>query len=110
MKRELLIFAGIASLSGCINITTELQPANPTVRPVIEGHDCTPIIAGIGIGTNRMAAATIGTRATETRTAIDPHRSSTPTSIPITKIHSVAIEEIQFLIFGGRCLLVTGEP
>ena len=35
-------------LSGCINITTELQPSNADVKAVLLGEDCTPIILGMG--------------------------------------------------------------
>ena len=44
-------------VSGCINITTELQPSNADVKAVLLGEDCTPIVLGLGLGTNRIEDA-----------------------------------------------------
>jgi hypothetical protein len=90
-------------ISGCISIRTELQPPNAAVKPVLEGSDCTPIILGIGIGTNTYANALHDGQ---------PHgsyQSLTP-SQTIKSIHSARLDEGAFLMFGSRCLEVTGEP
>ena len=44
-------------LSGCINITTELQPSNADVQGVLMGEDCSPIVLGMGLGTNTIENA-----------------------------------------------------
>ena len=44
-------------LSGCINITTELQPSNTDVQSILLGEDCTPVVLGVGLGTNTIEGA-----------------------------------------------------
>ena len=50
--RVVLICVLTLLLSGCINITTELQPSNTDVQGVLLGEDCTPVVLGVGLGTN----------------------------------------------------------
>ena len=44
-------------LSGCINITTELQPSNTDVQGVLLGEDCTPVFLGVVLGSNTIEVA-----------------------------------------------------
>ena len=51
------VFLFTLLLSGCINITTELQPSNADVKGVLMGEDCTPIVLGMGLGANTIEGA-----------------------------------------------------
>lgn len=107
MWHTMLMVAALFTLPGCINMTTNLQPIDQTVRAVVQGHDCIPIIFGIGIGANTVEQAKIADlhRATESR--LDER---VPVTTPITRVRSVALTDMQFLMFGERCLDVEGEP
>ena len=55
--RFILAFLCTVLLPGCINITTGLKPSNPDVKGVLMGEDCTPIVLGMGLGTNTIEGA-----------------------------------------------------
>jgi len=46
-----------SGLTGCINIDTNLQPTDPSIKPTVRGEDCTAIILGLGFGTNTVEQA-----------------------------------------------------
>jgi hypothetical protein len=96
-------------VSGCINITNELQPTNADVKDVLMGEDCTPIILGLGLGTNRIEAALQDGRpygdVEEFRSRINLNRRTT-----ITRIRTIQLTEFYVLLVGSRCVQVLGEP
>jgi hypothetical protein len=96
-------------LSGCINITNELQPSNTDVQAALMGEDCTPIVLGIGIGTNTVGKAQKDGRpyedVEEFRGRINVNRTTT-----ITRIRTVQLTEFYALLIGSRCIQVIGEP
>ena len=96
-------------LTGCINITNELQPTNDDVKDVLMGEDCTPIILGLGLGTNRIESALKDGRpygdTGEFRSRINLNRRTT-----ITRIRTILLTEFYVLLVGSRCVQVLGEP
>ena len=96
-------------LSGCINITNELQPSNPDVQGVLMGEDCTPIVLGFGLGTNTVERAQKDGRpyedAGEFRGRIKLNRTTA-----ITRIRAIQLTEFYVLLIGSRCVQVIGEP
>lgn len=96
-------------LSGCINISTELQPTNADVQAVLMGEDCTPIVLGMGLGTNTIENALKDGRpygdVGEFRTRIKLNRRTT-----ITRIRTIQLSEFYVLLIGSRCVQVLGEP
>jgi hypothetical protein len=96
-------------LSGCINITTELQPSNTEVQSVLMGEDCTPIVLGMGLGTNTVENAQKDGRpygdVGEFRSRIKLNRRTT-----ITRIRTIQLSEFYVLLVGSRCIQVLGEP
>jgi hypothetical protein len=99
----------IVMLSGCINITTELQPSNTDVKGVLMGEDCTPIVLGMGLGTNTIENAKKDGRPYgdigEFRSRIKLNRRTT-----ITHIRTIQLTEFYILLVGSRCIQVVGEP
>ena len=47
----LMLGAVILITAGCIDITTRLQPEDASVKEVLYGQDCVPIILGFAYGT-----------------------------------------------------------
>jgi hypothetical protein len=96
-------------LSGCINIATELQPSNPDVKDVLMGEDCTPIVLGLGLGTNRIEYALKDGRPYgdlgEFRRRVKLNGRTT-----ITRIRTIQLTEFYVLLVGSRCVQVVGEP
>ena len=96
-------------LSGCINITTELQPSNPDVKGVLMGEDCTPIVLGMGLGTNTIEGAKKDGRPMgdvgEFRGRIKLNSRTT-----ISHIRTIQLSEFYVLLVGSRCIQVIGEP
>jgi hypothetical protein len=96
-------------LSGCINITTELQPSNPDVKGVLMGEDCTPIVLGMGLGTNTIENALKDGRPEEDVGEFRP-RIKLNSRTPITRIRMIQLSEFYVLLVGSRCIQVLGEP
>lgn len=98
-----------ALLSGCINITNELQPSNPDVKAVLMGEDCTPIVLGMGLGTNRIEQAQ-----KDGRIVGDPGEFRTHIKLndrtAISRIRMVQITDFYVLLIGSSCIQVVGEP
>ena len=98
-----------AMLSGCINITTELQPSNPEVKGILMGEDCTPIVLGMGLGTNTIEGAKKDGRPLgdmgEFRARIKLNDRT-----PISRIRTIQITDFYVLLVGSSCLQVLGEP
>jgi len=96
-------------LSGCINIATELQPSNLDVKDVLMGEDCTPIVLGLGLGTNRIEYALKDGRSYgdlgDFRTRVKLNGRTT-----ITRIRTIQLTEFYVLLVGSRCVQVIGEP
>ena len=96
-------------LSGCINITTELQPSNPDVKDVLMGEDCTPIVLGLGVGTNRIEHALKDGRpygdVGEFRARVKLNGRTA-----ITRVRTIQLTEFYVLLVGSRCVQVVGEP
>lgn len=106
----------LLTLSGCINISADLQPRDLQVKPLLQGSDCVPIIFGIGIGTATVDAALAGGRdgvaeERERRLAREQRRARQAVPpIRIAKVQRLQLTDYGFLGFGARCLEVTGEP
>ena len=106
--RRLIAFLLLAAfaLSGCINIETQLQPINADIKALANGKDCSLIFAGLGYGVNSVEQAMknglsgMSDRATYSQPAL---------RMPITKIRSLSMTEMNVLIFGERCVKVVGE-
>ena len=96
-------------LSGCINITTELQPSNADVKGVLMGEDCTPIVLGMGLGTNTIEGAKKDGRPMgdvgEFRSRIKLNDRT-----PIKRIRTLQITNFYILLVGSSCIQVIGEP
>ena len=96
-------------LSACINITNELQPNNSDVQAVLMGEDCTPIVLGLGFGTNTIENALKDGRpygdVGEFRSRIHLNRRTN-----ITRIRTIQLTEFYILLIGSRCIQVIGEP
>jgi hypothetical protein len=98
-----------AVLSGCINITNELQPSNTDVQGILQGEDCTPIVFGMGLGTNTIENAMKDGRlignAGEFRARIHLNDRTA-----ISRIRTVQITDFYVLLVGSSCIQVLGEP
>ena len=96
-------------MSGCINITNELQPSDLEVKDVLMGEDCTPIVLGLGFGTNKIEYALKDGRPYgdigEFRSRINLNRRTT-----ISRIRTIQLTEFYVLLVGSRCVQVIGEP
>jgi hypothetical protein len=89
--------------AACINIRTELQPANTDVKPALAGEDCSLILLGFGLGRNRFADAMNGAAP---GLGYDPDRRHAP----IQRVRSVEFHNWQFLgLVGQQCLEIWGE-
>ena len=107
--RILLTFLFTVLLSGCINITTELQPSNPDIKGVLMGEDCTPIVLGMGLGTNTIENALKDGRPEDDVGEFRP-RIKLNSRTPITRIRTIQLSEFYVLLVGSRCIQVLGEP
>src|SRR5262245_39604818 len=96
-------------LSGCINITNELQPSNPDVKSVLIGEDCSPIVLGMGLGTNTIENAKRDGRllgdAGEFRARIKLNDRTA-----ISRIRTIQMTDFYVLLVGSSCIQVIGEP
>jgi hypothetical protein len=96
-------------LSGCINITTELQPSNPDVQDVLLGEDCTPVVLGMGLGTNTIEGAKRDGRPMgdvgEFRSRVKLNDRTL-----INRIRTIQISNFYVLLVGSSCIQVVGEP
>ena len=97
------------TLSGCINITTELQPSNPDVQDVLLGEDCTPVVLGMGLGTNTIEGAKRDGRPMgdvgEFRSRVKLNDRTL-----INRIRTIQISNFYVLLVGSSCIQVVGEP
>jgi hypothetical protein len=91
---------------GCVYITTDLQPVNPDVQAALVGEDCSPIVLGFGFGHNTVANA----QRDNILRADERFEGFQRLTTPITKVRVISLEESTMLLFGQRCLKVTGEP
>ncbi len=107
--REMLTLVFTLLLSGCINITNELQPSNPDVQGILIGEDCTPVVLGIGLGTNTIEGAKKDGRllgeAGEFRSRIKLNDRT-----PISRIRTIQMTDFYILLVGSSCIQVIGEP
>lgn len=107
--RLMLAFLCTVVLSGCINITNELQPSTPDVKAVLIGEDCTPIVLGMGLGTNTIESAK-----KDGRVLGDPgefrSRIKLNDRTAITRIRTVQMTDFYILLVGSSCIQVIGEP
>jgi len=111
MKFILLILIGLV-MAGCYSIETQTRAIDHTVPAVATGADCSPIILGIGFGTNTVQRATLQKRVPDVWESAwwDPRWWDTRYApFSIVKIRSVAVLEQQALLFGQRCVVVTGH-
>ena len=114
MTRLGLVLAGLL-LAGCVNL--DLRPAlvDPQVKPALEGDDCAyqillPIL--IGSLSAEQAMRNAGYDAPSRQSPRGGSRMTPATEFipaPITKVHSIEIQQRAFLSFGYICIHVTGE-
>src|SRR5689334_16738079 len=83
---------------------TNAQAADPLV-----GHDCLPIVLGVGVGTVAVDAARKAGVPNRPPDWTQERQSNTPKQL-IRNIHSIMLHDNYFLAFGARCVIVTGEP
>jgi hypothetical protein len=98
----------LCSVSGCINISAQLQPVNESVKADKTGEDCKGHFMGFGYGTVTVERAMIQ------ETLVSAGRADRPEMMkriqtPITKVRSIALQDWTALILGERCIVVTGE-
>ena len=98
-----------ALLSGCINITNELQPSNPDVKAVLIGEDCSPIVLGMGLGTNTIENAKKDGRLIGEAGEFRP-RIKLNDRTAISRIRTIQITDFYVLLIGSSCIQVLGEP
>jgi hypothetical protein len=107
--RFLIVFLFAVPLSGCINITNELQPSNPDVKAVLIGEDCSPIVLGMGLGTN-----TIENAKKDGRVIGEPgefrSRIKLNDRTAISRIRTIQLTDFYMLLIGSSCIQVLGEP
>ena len=107
--RIILSFLVALLVPGCINITNELQPSNLEVKGVLIGEDCTPIVLGMGLGTNTIEGAKKDGRllgeAGEFRSRIKLNDRT-----PINRIRNIQTTDFYVLLVGSSCIQVIGEP
>ena len=107
--RILLVLLFTVLLSGCINITNELQPSNVDVQGVLMGEDCSPIVLGMGLGTNTIKGAM-----KDGRLVGDPGefrgRIKLNDRTPISRVRTIQISDFYILLVGSSCIQVLGEP
>ncbi len=105
--RATVISTLLLTVHGCISIDARLQPADESVKPEKKGSDCAPIFFGLGGGVisveNAMAKQV---RVPDVK---DPEVTRIVRTPYITKIRSIELQDTSFLIFGSRCIEVTGE-
>lgn len=86
-----LLPIGFLLMAGCINISNQITPTNPAVKPMTEGSDCSYVLFGFGYGDNTVEAAM---------------RNAQP---PVTSIRSITLDHFALFMFGSQCLTVVGE-
>ena len=101
-----VLIALILLMTGCVNINTRLQPEDTSVKEVLVGRDCVPIIFGFGIGTATFEQAKANGQPFGTSGGYYTPKPRTS----IVKVRRVESSESAVLMFGERCVEVTGEP
>jgi hypothetical protein len=96
-------------LSGCINIANQVQPVNPDVKDVLIGEDCTPLVLGMGLGTNTVEQAMQDGRIMGD---VGSFRSRIKLNdrTAITRIRTIQVTDFYVLLVGSSCVKVIGEP
>jgi len=108
MIRLSMLTVLLLSLSGCINISAQLQPINESVKAEKTSSDCADIIFGFGFGSLSVEHAM--TKVQSIQDPLHPYREPIWERVPyITKIRSIELQDWRFLFFGERCINVTGE-
>jgi hypothetical protein len=105
VHHSLAIVLAVGVLTGCVSISTDLQPVNPDVQPALVGEDCSPIVLGFGFGHNTVAQAQKDNLRGEGK-----FDGFGRVSTPITKIRVTRYVENTMVFFGTRCVEVVGEP
>jgi hypothetical protein len=109
LMRIILTFVVALLVPGCINITNELQPSNTDVQGILIGEDCTPVVLGMGLGTNTIEGAKRDGRvlgeAGEFRSRIKLNDRT-----PISRIRTIQMTDFYVLLVGSSCIQVVGEP
>jgi hypothetical protein len=85
---------------GCINVSTRLQPEDSSVKEVLRGTDCVPIVLGIGFGTASIDKA-----------MVDAHPVGDPRG-PVsrmTKVRRVTLTDYVIVFLADRCIEAVGE-
>ena len=95
-----LIFFSLL-FTGCMHITTSLQPENTSVPVVSKASDCVPIILGFAYG----HASVEGALAKEAEYLHEWQKSAPK----ITKVRRVEQLDLSILMFGTRCVDVIGQ-
>ena len=107
--RIILSFLVALLVPGCINITNELQPSNPDVKAVLIGEDCSPIVLGMGLGTNTIENAKKDGRLIGEPGEFRP-RIKLNDRTAISRIRTIQLTDFYMLLIGSSCIQVLGEP
>ena len=107
-RKKTVLIVLILFTSGCINITTRLQPEDTSIKESLQGSDCVPIILGFGFGTTTIEQAMADARPYGTHTVGLGSQEGPSTGVRITRVRRVQFTDRQFL-FGARCVEVVGE-
>ena len=118
MRTTVIIVLSIL-MAGCVNLDLRSMVPNQAVKPTQTGYDCVyqwgPIPIIIGTNTAEKAMASAGHDEVATTNLIDSRgktvgASSRFVSSPISKVHSIEVQQRLFLFFYNEiCIQVTGE-
>lgn len=101
--RDGLMLIGILLLTGCQNVTLNVTPPNLySGQAIREASDCVPMFFSLSYGEASVEGA-LKQRVIKIGEPYDAPREH------ITKLHSIALHDYLFLMFGARCVEVTGE-
>ncbi|HEX6531414.1 MAG TPA: hypothetical protein VF019_02220 [Nitrospira sp.] len=95
-----IIVVLILVTGGCINVSTRLQPEDLSVKEVLRGTDCVPIVLGIGFGTASIDKAMV-----DAYPLGDPRGPVTR----MTKVRRVTMTDYFIVFVADRCVEVVGE-
>lgn len=98
-----LILVSLLLLTGCQNVAVNLTPPNfYSGKPVRTVSDCVPMALGVSVGDASAEEAL-------KKSALKPGEPYDYPQARVTKIHSIVLHDYIFLMFGARCVEVTGE-
>ena len=107
-EKKTVLMVLILLTSGCINITTRLEPEDTSINEVLQGSDCVSMILGFGFGTATIDRARADARQFGEPTVGLGHQQG-HSSQTITRVRRVQATDRQYMLFGSKCVEVVGE-